>query len=161
MLPEVMTEFLQKTNDTSIPQQLEYYVTGNCFDENEFLEKRLRQIYLQVCFLRSQHKRISLKYEEGFFLDKRWERLLTLWNCYLSGEMHLFRKKIILSDTKQSLNGFCSCLVNHKQYKTVHLFDKAEAKELFEFVKTKDYELFKLFFINPKIEIKNGRYVLK
>lgn len=49
--------------------------------------------------------KISLKYEEGFFVDKRWEKVLDLFNSYINTTVLLPEKhfnKVIKYDSLYS-----------------------------------------------------------
>lgn len=76
MEPNLLKDFIDISRGTSIPRLLDYVVTSGCSSENDFLKNRLQEIYLQICFLRREKVKISLKYEDGFFSNPKWERLI-------------------------------------------------------------------------------------
>ena len=155
----LLKDFIDISRGTSIPRQLDYVVTGGCSSENEFLEKYLREIYLQICFLRREKVKISLKYEDGFFSDSRWERLLQLFNCYLNGFLYFSKERQDRSIDYDTLYSLCRTFKEVKRYPKKHIFNLEEARELFTFVAEKDYELFRMFYECSNVRLENGRLI--
>jgi len=80
---------------------------------------------------------IVLKYEEDFFKDKRWERILDFFNFYMRARKTKGRKKTLYKFTKDLF-----LLKRHAKYE----FEVEEIRELFQFVREKNYEVFKMFY---------------
>lgn len=159
MEPNLLKDFIDLSRGTSVARQLDYVVTGGCSSENEFLKNYIREIYLQICFLRREKVKISLKYENGFFSNPKWERLLELFNCYLNGFLYFSKErqdKIIDYDT---LYSFCRSFKEVKRYPKKHLFNLDEAREIFTFVAEEDYELFRMFYECSNVRLENGRLI--
>ena len=73
----------------AVYKQMEYYVTPSWYDENDFIINKLPQIFRQVIISRSYHVFFTLKYDEGFFTDRRWEAVLQLFNYYMNSMSNL------------------------------------------------------------------------
>ena len=79
---EFFQEFLLNNNSRSISKNLYYNITYGLSSENDFIKSRLSKIFKQVLLSRSLGIRILLKYDDNFFIDKRWERIIYLFNLY-------------------------------------------------------------------------------
>lgn len=101
--------------------------------------------------------RILLKYEDGFFVDKRWERLIQLFNCYLSVTVGLKKEHFNRVINFDSLYSFARSL-NDDRVTERNLFTKQEARELFLLVKDTNYEVFKSFYEGHTVELKGGKF---
>lgn len=156
---EELDDFLRFQEVSSNPTKIDYYVTSNYKDQNDFLKNGILKIYNQVLFLRMFKVKILLKYEDGFFIDRRWERVIDLFNAYRNstaaiklGDYHGFIKH----DTMYSfVRGF-----NPKRIvNTRKAFDKEEARDLFLMVKEENYELFKSFYEAHFVKLTGGRFI--
>ena len=150
---------LCKDNTLSAARQLDYVVTANCNDKQDFIDNKLVDIFLQICFLRMNGIKISLKYEDGFFLDNNYEKFLELLNCYLSGFIRFNqekRDKMIKFDT---LYSFCHSFSEFRRYKERIIFTKEEAREIFNFIAENNYKLFRLFYECSDVRLENGRLI--
>lgn len=80
---------------------------------------------------------ILLKYEDNFFQDKRWERLLEFLNFYSRARKDSNIRKTIYTFARQ-LYG----LPKHRKYD----FEVEEVRDLFQLVREKNYDVFKMFY---------------
>ena len=122
-------------------KNLDCIVTAGCSEENEFLEKRLPIIFKQLLNSQIHYKRISLKYEDGFFKDQKWEHLLQLLNDYNSAIIG--RQSEINPIT---FHGFIKSLYMNKWGTIRARFPREYVIDLFQFVREKNYEVFKMFY---------------
>lgn len=156
---EAFAEFLSRNDHNSLPRQLNYNVTYGCKDQNDFVKNRLSQIYDQVCFSRNHFKLISLKSRDNFFVDQRWERLLTLFTSYMRNGI------------RNNGNGFCErYIVNNdplinliRSFPTIENFEffkfsRSECRDLFLMVKEQNYEVFKKFYEQSKVKLVGGEF---
>lgn len=150
---------LCKENSISAARQLDYVVTANCNDKQDFINNKLIEIYLQICFLRTNGIKISLKYEDGFFSDYRYENLLDLFNCYLSGFIRFNQEKRDKMINFDTLYSFCKSFEDFKRYKDRIIFTKDQAREIFKFISEKNYDLFKLFYECSNVKLEDGRII--
>lgn len=157
----LLVEFVEKTRNKSTPLQLIYLITANSKNQDDFLKNQLSKIFKQICFLRMQGVKISLKYEDNFFIDQEWEKLIDLFNCYLNGFINIkpeIRKKMI---SKDSLFKFCRSFEDYPIFHKRFPFSKNDARKLFHFVANHDRELFELFYKCSEVELKGGNFVVK
>ena len=152
---ESMVEVISNTKG-SRDKKIEYCITKNLSSQDVFLKNYLLKIYHQVLFCRDNRRFFLLKYDDNFFVDKRWERVIDLFNCY----MHFAAcspydnwKKYNSSD---NLFKFCSSFEEKKFLDTN--FTKQEAKELFLFVANENYDLFKEFYETRQIKLIGGNF---
>lgn len=139
-------EFIHACHEQSIYKQLDYYVTMSSSSENDFIKNHLREIFRQVIISRSYRVFFSLKYEDGFFFDKRWERVLDLFNFFensLAGQDIAYHAKRIGTDT---LFDFAKRLKEYPPSYLPYSIRRSEARELFEFVREQAPELFQDFY---------------
>lgn len=137
-------------------KQIEYNITKNLSSQNDFFLKRLPKIYHQLLFCRDNRRFFSLKYDDNFFVDKRWERVIDLLNCYIRSAARSNLQNWTKYNSEDSLFKFCSSFDDHKYLK--ENFTKEEAKELFVFVANNNYDLFKEFYETRQIKLKGGSF---
>jgi hypothetical protein len=137
-------------------KQIEYNITKNLSSQDDFFLKRLPKIYHQLLFCRDNRRFFSLKYDDNFFVDKRWERVIDLLNCYIRSAARSNLQNWTKYNSEDSLFKFCSSFDNHKYLK--ENFTKEEAKDLFVFVANNNYDLFKEFYETRQIKLKGGSF---
>lgn len=137
-------------------KQIEYNITKNLSSQDDFFLNRLPKIYHQLLFCRDHRRFFSLKYEDNFFVDKRWERVIDLLNCYIRSAARSNYQNWSKYNSEDSLFKFCSSFDDHKYLK--ENFTKEEAKELFVFVANKNYDLFKEFYETRQIKLIGGSF---
>lgn len=152
---EALSEVVNNISN-SRSKQIEYNITKNLFSQDDFFLNRLPKIYHQLLFCRDHRRFFSLKYDENFFVDKRWERVIDLLNCYIRSASRSNYKNWSKYNSEDSLFKFCSSFEDHKYL--VENFTKEEAKQLFVFVAEKNYELFKEFYETRQIKLIGGKF---
>lgn len=162
MNDETFVEFIERQKGTSISRQLDYIVTKEQTSENDFILNGLPKIFKQALFSQMNRIRISLKYEDDFFTDKRWEKVIDLFNAYAHHEINYYKKEVLkpgLKDYSQTntLFQFASSFREHRAYG--YPFTKDEVREIFQFVKDKYYELFKMFYEIAQVGFRGGELV--
>lgn len=159
---EVFVEFIERQRGTSISRQLDYIVTNGQTSENDFILNGLPKIFKQALFSQMNRVRISLKYEDDFFTDKRWCRVIELFNAYAHHEINYYKKEILKPgfrdfSTTNTLFQFAS---SFKEKRILgYPFTKDEVREVFRFVKENHYELFKMFYEVTDVGLKGGKLV--
>ena len=151
---EVLYNFVKKQKGTSIARQLDYIVTDNCKDEKDFI-KKLQILFKQITFLRMERQKVNLKYKENFFFDKRWERLIELFQNYLNNALSFSLKKFNQKIKYDSLYSYVWFLKEEDKFKN-NTITKQEARELFQLVRENNYECFKDFYECHTVELKGG-----
>lgn len=158
MEDEELFDLLKHQTLLTNPEKIDYNVTANFSDENDFLKRGLLKIYNQVLFLRMTKTKILLKYDKNFFLDKRWERILDLFNCFMASTLRLNREHFNRVINYDSLYSFVKSFDDVVRLDKVNRFNKEEARELFLLVKDTNYELFKSFYEAHKVQLKGGNF---
>lgn len=140
-----------------LARQVYYNVTYGCKSEIDFLENRLPKILIQTLYLRRSGLKILLTYEDNFFKTKELEQIIKLFNCWLS-----FQWQENFLPSRQSLYDFCRSAVKFKYtswaFKTVTL-EIDEIRNIFQYIRVNNYELFKMFYEIDLIKFKGGRFV--
>lgn len=130
----------------AVYSQMEYHVTDARYDPNQFVETMLPKILRQIIISRSYRVFFSLIYDEGFFPDPRWEKVLQLFNYYhnsYAGETEAAYYNMITDDT---LFDFASNTTEVPQGYFGEVFTKQQVREIFAFVREAHYPLFKDFY---------------
>lgn len=144
MSDDCLKELLERCRGTSKMYNIQYFVTNSFSNQQDFVENGIEKIYSQLMLACTQQSKILLKYKDGFFQDKRWERLIELWNCYNDHIVNQNKKQFNDYRTKRTLKNFVR---SFKEKKTKYMvFTIQEARELFLFVKENNYELFCRFY---------------
>lgn len=138
----------------SIAKQFYYNIGLSRFTENDFMEFYLPQIFRQVLFLRSNNIRISLKYEDDFFVDKRVKNLIRLFNNYLGREK--------LAEGSRPFAGTLYKFVSSKKMKQFqyvkHTMKLQDIRDCFQYVREKNYDVFKMFYECERAEYRGGEF---
>lgn len=159
MSDETLYELVQTEKGRSVCRQLQYFVTSGCKSEQDFVENRLSHVFRQVAFLRTNRVNFLLKYDEDFFENKKWERVILLINSYmnsLNGVAKDGYERIIKID---SMYRFVTHLKEEKKKYNKSYFDLKEIRELFLLVRDNNLELFDHFYNDKKIIYKGGSFV--
>ena len=138
-------------------KQLYYNISDGCSSENEFLMSRLPKIYPQILFLRRQNIKILLKYDEELIVTPEVRNFIELLNCWLS-----FKWFEGYLPTTQTLYIFCRD--NHRFHYTNYAFRNVtvsteDARDVFQFFRETDYELFKKFYYWDAVIYEGGQFV--
>ena len=138
-------------------RQVYYNVTHGCASEKEFLLKRLPKIFVQTLFLRKAGIKILLKYDEDFLVTKELQNCIRLFNCWLS-----FQWQENFLPRRQSLYEFCrgNAKLHYKSwaFMTVVLTVE-EIREVFQYIRENNYELFEQFYQLDSMIYEGGRFV--
>ena len=120
-------------------RNLDYIVTASLSGEDDFIKNGLPIIYKQLLISQMHKKRILLKYEDDFFQDKRWEDLIEYLNEYNKADV-MRRNKV-----SKTLFYYTSHILD-KQSMYKPRFSRDYIAELFEMVREKNYNVFKMFY---------------
>lgn len=141
-------EFVSSCKERAAYTQMEYWITGApAASETDFVRLYFQQLFRQIVLARNQRIFFTLKYEEDFFKDKRWEKVIDLFNYYhnsYSSKPMVKYLKMIPTDT---MFDFASKTTNDPPtFYNGKCFTKNEIREIFNFVREKNYDLFKDFY---------------
>lgn len=143
---DTFNEWVSTCRQRAVYSQMEYHVTAPWYDPNDFIENLLPKIFRQVIISRSYRVFFSLKYNEGFFPDPRWENVIRLFNYYhnsYSGEPLSRYFNMIADDT---MFDFASKSQTVPKSYYGEVFNKDQIREIFAFVREFNYPLFKDFY---------------
>lgn len=150
MRDDSIVELCEK--NLSIAKQFYYNVGSASYSEEEFVKKYLPQIFRQVLFLRRKNIKISLKYDEDFFVDQRLKNLIRLFNNYLGREK--------LAEGSKPFAGTLYKFVSSKKMKQYQFSPTSmklpDIRNCFQYVREKNYEVFEMFYSQEEVEYKGG-----
>ena len=127
----------------------EYIITSTSSSEDDFIINKLPIIYKQLLISQNQGKRILLKYEDDFFMDKRWEKVIDYLNVFNGARAGNIQRK--RSETPITLYKFVkNWSYFEKMNKTYgrQPYKIEEIREIFQLVREKNYDVFKMFYEN-------------
>lgn len=138
-------------------RQIYYNIAYGCSSENDFFLNRLPKIFIQALFLRKQGIKILLKYDDGLIVKTELKKFIELLNCLLS-----FQWMEDFTPRRQTLYQFC--LSNSKLHYTNWAFQNVtvtteEARDVFQFFRENNYDLFKMFYELDSIIYKEGELI--
>ena len=139
-------EMIGINRERAVYSQLEYYVTATSRDEKEFLDKYIQRVYRQVVRSRTYRVFFSLKYEENFFSDKRWERVIELFNFYHNSMKQLPKSIYFKKIANDTLFDFAKSVYDELPPWFKKEINKQEMRELFHFVGENIPSLFEDFY---------------
>ena len=139
-----------------IAKQLYYNITHGCKTEEEFIA-RLPQIYLQALFLKRQDIKMLLIYNEQFLKTKELQDLIDLFNYMIH-----FKWQDNFKPQTQTLAELCKGF-KKLQFKTWAFYtiklDIQDIRNSFNFIRAKNYELFKMFYNIDAVHFEGGKFV--
>lgn len=156
MSDEEVYELLSNIDYRTSPKKIDYIVTASSQDENDFVEHYITRIFYQALFFRMKKIKILLKYEDGFFVDKRWERVLDLINCFISTTVSLPRARFDRVINYDSMYSFVRKFEEKTRFN--YPFSKEDARQLFSFVRENNYELFSQFYDCHTVKLVGGAF---
>ena len=143
---DTFNEWIGSCRQRAVYSQMEYHVTAPWYEPNEFIKTELPRIFRQVIISRSYRIFFSLKYDEGFFPDRRWEDVIQLFNYYhnsYASMPHAEYYKMIANDTL--FNFVANSQIKPKAWYG-EVFNRDKMREIFAFVRDNHYPLFKDFY---------------
>lgn len=158
---EVLYNLAQSQLSRPFLRQLDYMVTHGCSSEDDFVKNRLPKIFVQATFLRNNRIPSLLKYEDDFFIDQRWCRLIQLINAYVN---NIFNVKVSdsLMMTRaieyETLYSFVKSFEVAPKYSN-RTFDLEEVRDIFQMVREQNYEVFKNFYDMSKVIYEGGKLI--
>ena len=138
-------------------RQLVYNFTYGCADEDDFVVRVLPQIYKQALFLRSCNQKILLNIDTDFFRTRELYNLMKLINCFY-GKGY----KEWIARRQQTLYGYCSWQRRAELWQLPWLHftvSVEEMRESFQYIRTRNYEVFDMFYSVPGIIPQGGKLV--
>ena len=145
MSDEFFRHYLEVNLKTSIMSEIQYIVTWGFKDQQDFVDNGIEKLYKQLILACSNQKKILLSYQDGFFTDKRWEKVFELLTCFNNAMAHMRRDVFRKYGRRNSLYTFVYKLKEKRVFKT-DIITKPEARELFYFVHDQNPNLFKMFY---------------
>ena len=143
---EPFLEWVGKCNEKAIYTQMEYHVTASRYVTNDFIERLLPKIFHQVIISRSHRVFFSLKYDEEFFPDPRWGQVLRLFNFYHNSYASMPQAAYYQMISDDTLFDFAKSTQNTQRNYHGEIMTTDEIREIFAFVRDKNYPLFKEFY---------------
>lgn len=143
---EPFNEWVGKLRQRAVFSQIEYHVTAPWYDPNHFVEELLPKIFRQVIISRSYRVFFSLKYDEGFFPDRRWEAVIQLFNYYHNSYASQPQPKYYEMINTDTMFDFAKATHKTPRQYYGEVFNKNQIREIFAFVREKHYPLFKDFY---------------
>lgn len=139
-------EFIGRSRQRAIFTQLDYYITNNSFDENDFIKNWLRKIYRQVIISRSYKVFFTLKYEQDFFVHKEWEDVIELFNYYHNSLKNMGMQKYLSKISSDTMFDFAKNTTNTPYNFYGHTFTRDKIRKIFYFVHDNYPELLDDFY---------------
>jgi hypothetical protein len=143
---ECFRDFVGIVREKSVYKQLDYYVTASSLNEKEFLDKYIQRVFRQVVKARSYRVFFSLRYEENFFIDSRWEKVLDLFNFYHNSMKDLPQSIYYKKIGTDTLFDFARATYDNLPSFYKRAMTKQEIRELFAFVREENPALFEDFY---------------
>ena len=142
-------------------KQLEYNITYGCKNQEEFINNRLSNIYKQILLAISNNKIVKLTYDDNFFINDNWEKLINLINFYIMKRTNYYN---FVKRNNYYDNGKYFTLFRYITTPKLFTFKNfpytiEELREIFSLVREKNYETFKMFYELAQVELKGGQII--
>lgn len=136
--------------------QVVYDISDICTSNDKFLRYG-RQIFRQVLFINTYNIKIPLIYNRALTIERETKILIDLFNYWLNFKWYADREY-----GSQSLYRFCRDFntITYNKYNKNNLpISLEEIRDAFQFIRAKDYELFKMFYIPNKAIYQGGKII--
>ena len=143
---DTFIKWVGSVKEKAIYKQMEYYVTAPWYDPNDFVKNLLPKIFRQVIISPSYRVFFTLKYDDGFFPDPMWEKVLRLFNYYHNSLSGLPQSSYLRALPTDTLFDFAANSQKQPKYYYGDVLNKDEIREIFAFVRENNYDLFKDFY---------------
>lgn len=143
---DAFLEWVGKCKEKAVYSQMEYHVTAPWYEPNHFVEVLLPKILRQIIISRSYRVFFSLKYDEGFFPDPRWEQVLRLFNYYHNSYSGVPQTSYYRKISEDTLFDFAANSQNVPKNYYGDVLNTKQIREIFAFVRQQNYPLFKDFY---------------
>lgn len=143
---DAFNEFVGQVREQSIYKQLDYYITAGSCDPNDFIKNSLPQIFKQVIISRSYRVFFTLKYEDEFFFDPMWEKVIELMNFYHNSLSSADTSTYLCKIGNDTMYDFANNTTNKKSWYSGEIYSRNEIREIFAFVRENQPELFQMFY---------------
>lgn len=158
MPDEVLYEFIEAQKITNQGKNLEYYVTRGSETEEEFIEL-LPRLFRQICYIRQNRIKMTIKYDFGQFEDEKWSRFILFLSVYLRSASAIPKELFEMVIKRDTMYNFCrEHLLDKKAQKNALIITKEEARDLFHFTREKSEQLFKYFYECKQVTYKGGKF---
>jgi len=146
------------TDNKRMARQIYYNISYGCSTENQFLMERLPKIFTQILFLRMDSIKILLNYDDEFLKTKELRDFIELLNCWLS-----FRWFESYAPHSQTLYKFCrdNSYFHYTKWSYLKKVELSfeEIRDIFQYIRERNYELFKMFYEWDEVKYKGGKIV--
>lgn len=137
--------------------QFNYNVCIDDFNEKEFIQYKLPQLFYQMIYNKMNRGRIQISYNEASFKNKELATVLRLFNAYSISTLKLEEKQFQRGLKYDSLYSYASHL-KEKRFNYKGRISKEDAREAFKFIQENNYELFKQFYEVHTVNLKGGEF---
>lgn len=160
LMPDGAFNFLMVESKNSVARQLYYNMTPEWSNEKDFIAK-LPQFYRHCLMARTLKRKIYLKYEDNFFMNPLWEKLIKLIMLYVNMEQKYDASKYMaIKDLSKTFTLYR--YITSKKFRFAHKKDYypvEELREIFQMVREESYETFKMFYENSTAVFEGGKIV--
>ena len=151
---EVLYEIVNK--NPTFCRQIYYMFDKACTSEQDFIQNVAPNLYKQILFCKETNTRILLKHEDDFFKTRELERFVVLLNCYANAKW-----QDNFMATTQTLYKYCSQKLQ-RLYRDIlarnNVINQYEMREIFQYIRVENYELFKMFYEWDKVYLDGGEF---
>lgn len=145
--PAAFSEWIGICRERAVFSSIDYHITSSRYDENHFIKDLLPLIFKQVIISRSYRVFFTLNYDEGFFMDPRWEQVLQLFNFYHNSLNSIGLASYLKKVPTDTLYDFAKATTDEPEwYYQGKCFTRTQIRDIFAFVQENHYELFKMFY---------------
>lgn len=141
-------KFIHSCKEKSTYTQMEYWITKTPVNsEAEFVRLYMQKIFRQIVLSRNQRVFFTLKYDDNFFTNKGWEKVIDLFNYYhnsYNSKPMVKYLKMIPTDTMFDFASKSKDIA--PDFYNGKCFTKNQIRQIFKFVRENNYELFRDFY---------------
>ena len=144
---DVFMDWVFHCKEKAVYSQMIYHVASSRYEENDFIMNLLPRILRQIIISRSHRVFFLLTYDNGFFTDARWERVIHLLNLYHRSLYGVPLSGYYTEIYDDTVFDFCAAAQKKpREWYGENKMTIDEMREVFAFVRQYNYPLFKDFY---------------
>ena len=146
MTDELVQQIIYQKRKKGVISVLLYMVTDPEMEEEIFIKEVAPLVFWQVGVFAHAGIKVKLSFVQNYFSDKRYARLLDLFNYYGQSILTAYALRTGTEVRSDSLANFCRMLDEEPNPMFPTGLSRIEVRELFKFVYDKNIKLFELFY---------------
>lgn len=150
MSTEYFKYFIRTSTLQNSGKSIQYIVTYGFKDQQDFVDNGIETMYDQFIIACTNHKKISLIYDDDFFIDDIWKDFFLLLELFNSSICQMSKQNFLDRREGNSLYQFAKNLKKYPRH--IKNITIEQARKIFAHIRVTNYNLFKKLYESNLID---------